>query len=88
MAADTHGAPDEPSRFPEAAATLWNAPELKSQQWICSFLHMHSSQPIVQARGMAAEALSCAFTAGASRCIQPDGAAAEAVGRIARQSQL
>ena len=21
--------------------TLWNAPELKSQQWICSFLHMH-----------------------------------------------
>ena len=24
---------------------MWKPPELKSQQWICSFLHMHPFRP-------------------------------------------
>ena len=37
--------------------------------------HMHPSPALFQARDMAAQALSCAFTAGALRYIEPDGAA-------------
>ena len=49
--------------------------------------HMHPSPALFQARDMAAQPLSCAFTAGALRYIEPDGAATPVVGRIARQSQ-
>ena len=45
--------------------------------------HMHPSPALFQARDMAVQALSCAFTAGALRYIKPDGAATPVVGRIA-----
>ena len=59
-------------------------PGQKSQDQECTLLHMHPSQPLVQARGMAAAALSCAFTASVLRRIECGGAASLAYRAAAR----
>ena len=75
--------------------TLWTPPGEKSRkelvlppsQNLLRAGHVPVECISFQARTMTAAALLRAFTAGASRCIEPDGIGASAVGPVVQKSQ-